>query len=874
MAIQQFDAFGNYTGGYGLADPLETEEERRRRLAKEAGDTLVGKTEVETYADGSQTRKITQEIPAAQPLGQGIQVAGPMDPEVFNRMINAESGGQQFNRQGGVLTSPKGALGLGQVMPSTAAQPGYGVPSIFDLAERRGIAVPSRDQAGAAQLLANPELNREFAQNYANAMNKQFGQQGGVAAYNAGPGRVQSNMAANQGQLNAQALPQETQGYLGKVLGGLRQGASAVANAIIPSAQAATPPAAGPVDPAEARRRAALAQRPPLPGSAGSQAAADQVYQGAAAPATTPAPAQAAPVTAPVSPYSLAAGMPPSQGLRVPGMAAGQTAQPSTRAIDLYQRNQDNPMELFRLRNDETQPQFIRERAGSRAYELMDAEIKRKEGEAQAQQLAAAAASGDRKASLTLAKELQKQEGSWLKFALLGFISPDMAGQEAMKLGFGNVDKPVLLEDGKASIVTYRADGTPIKGINEDGTPMTVKQLAQVAGALGKGVSTSAEVYVDTTTGARYRSGVDSQGKAALLNIQGGAPYRGDPKNLQVQSIGTALAKAEGQEAIKLNYAGPLAYTREGAAFAGKFNAENPGANIGYETQTPGAPLIDFNTGRRVTRNADGTINVTRTPGGTQGGGATTQTQTGGTQGGATTQTQTGGAPGIARPGASTAPAIGQAPRFQEPGFERETPGQFASRKKQYDERAKEEGQVVGKDIGQLRASQGKAEDNADYLITKTTELVNHPGFETSVGAQGASYLFGMLDKPLPPQLGGGDARDWVARFKEVQGQQFLQAIETLRGTGSISEAEGKAAQAAIARMAVSQTEQEFRTAVKDFQDIIKRGVDRNRAKLGQEPKYGTPPASQNQTIPGPAPGQAPAGAGTTSSGNRYRRVQ
>ena len=145
-------------------------------------------------------------------------------------------------------------------------------------------------------------------------------------------------------------------------------------------------------------------------------------------------------------------------------------------------------------------------------------------------------------------------------------------------------------------------------------------------------------------------------------------------------------------------------------------------------------------------------------------------------------------------------------------------------------------------------------------MITKTTELVNHPGFETSVGAQGASYLFGMLDKPLPPQLGGGPARDWVARFKEVQGQQFLQAIESMRGTGSISEAEGKAAQAAIARMSVSQTEQEFRTAVLDFQNIIKQGVDRNRIKLGQEPKYGAPPASQNQSIPGPAPGQtAPA---------------
>ena len=43
-------------------------------------------------------------------------------------MIQAESGGQQFNPQGGVLTSPKGALGVAQVMPETGANPGYGIP--------------------------------------------------------------------------------------------------------------------------------------------------------------------------------------------------------------------------------------------------------------------------------------------------------------------------------------------------------------------------------------------------------------------------------------------------------------------------------------------------------------------------------------------------------------------------------------------------------------------------------------------------------------------------------------------------------------------------------------------------------------------------
>jgi ketosteroid isomerase-like protein len=833
MAIQQFDAFGNYTGGYGLLDDQETEEERRRRLAREASNTLIGKTELETYADGSQTRKITQEIPAAQPVGQGIQVAGPMDPAVFDRMIQAESGGRQFDRQGGVLTSPRGALGVGQVMPATAAQPGYGVPSIFDLAERRGITVPSRDSAGASQLLANPELNREFAQNYATAMSQRFGQQGGVAAYNAGPGRVQSNMQANAGQLNAQALPQETQGYLDRVLGGIRQGASAVANAIIPSAQAATPAAAGPVDPAEQRRRAALAQRPPLPGQAPGTGYGDDSPE--LFPTTPPQAAPTAP-TPPVSPYSLAAGMPAQPGIRVPGMAVGQTAQPSIRAIDRYQQVQDDPMELMRLRRDETQPEFIRERAGNRAYELMDAEIKRKEGEAQAQALAQAAAGGDRRASMTLAKELQKQEGSWLKFALLGFISPDLAGQELMKLGFGSVDKPTLLADGSEGIVTYRADGTPIKGITANGTAMTVKQLAQVARGLGKGVSTSAEVYVDKTTRDRYRSAVDSQGNTALVNIQGGAPFTGDPRNLVVQSIGTALAKAEGQEAIKLNYIGPIAYTREGAEFAGRFNAENPGANIGYQTQTPGAPLVDLNTGQPVTRNADGTITVTRTAPAEQQAPAAAQAAPAATQ---AAPAATQAAPAATQAAPAAQPAATQAPRFREPGFETETPGQFEARKKLYEKQATQN--IETNKPTELQAKKNAAQAKSAFpfvgqirdLIDKSTgsgigAMVDSAGNFFGYSTSGATAIAEIA--PLAAKILSS-----VERFEGPQSDRDVEAYK---------EAAGKLADPKIPP---AQKQAAFRTIV----EILRR----NAPELDWS-KYDSPQSS-----------------GTTSSGNRYRRV-
>ena len=154
-----------------------------------------------------------------------------------------------------------------------------------------------------------------------------------------------------------------------------------------------------------------------------------------------------------------------------------------------------------------------------------------------------------------------------------------------------------------------------------------------------------------------------------------------------------------------------------------------------------------------------------------------------------------------------------------------------------------EAAQEVGTDLGKIKVNQPKTEENADYLITRINELVTHPGFETSVGRKGASYGFGLTTDPI---FAGTDASDWQARFKEVGGQSFLQAIENLRGLGALSNLEGEAATKAIQRMSTSQSEKEFKTAAKDFNEIIQRGVDRNREKLGQAPKYSTPAASES----------------------------
>lgn len=109
---------------------------------------------------------------------------------------------------------------------------------------------------------------------------------------------------------------------------------------------------------------------------------------------------------------------------------------------------------------------------------------------------------------------------------------------------------------------------------------------------------------------------------------------------------------------------------------------------------------------------------------------------------------------------------------------------------------------------------------NAEQMYTQLEELKTHPGLSYAVGK--SSVL---------PIIPGTPAADFKARLDQVQGSQFLQAYETLKGGGQITEVEGKKAEAAIARMARAQTEAEFKSSVDEFQRVIAAGTERAKAK-------------------------------------------
>ena len=99
-----------------------------------------------------------------------------------------------------------------------------------------------------------------------------------------------------------------------------------------------------------------------------------------------------------------------------------------------------------------------------------------------------------------------------------------------------------------------------------------------------------------------------------------------------------------------------------------------------------------------------------------------------------------------------------------------------------------------------------------------------HPGFQDAVGATW---------KPGFRFIPGTDASDFQTYQDQIEGAAFLSAFEALKGGGAISEKEGAKATAAKLRMKLAQSEGEYIKAAREFQDVVRTGVDNARRKFG-----------------------------------------
>jgi len=181
-------------------------------------------------------------------------MANPTDQEFINRIMEAESSGRRYDKNGKLLQGPKTkhgtAKGEMQVLDKTFVDPGFGVE-------------PAKNKS--------PEERARVGRDYAKAMLERYNdKQHAAMAYNWGPGNVDKWLAKGQ----AAPVPKETEDYVVKVTG-----------API-GAQVAKKPAASPFETAAAPAPAAAAGAPKAPASPPVKKVAQ------AAPAPAPAPTE------------------------------------------------------------------------------------------------------------------------------------------------------------------------------------------------------------------------------------------------------------------------------------------------------------------------------------------------------------------------------------------------------------------------------------------------------------------------------------------------------------------------------------------------------------------------------------------------------
>ena len=154
-----------------------------------------------------------------------------------------------------------------------------------------------------------------------------------------------------------------------------------------------------------------------------------------------------------------------------------------------------------------------------------------------------------------------------------------------------------------------------------------------------------------------------------------------------------------------------------------------------------------------------------------------------------------------------------------------------------------------------LNASIGVGRD----MLQTIESIVGRPAGDGQTAVKPDPALAGMLgliQGRLPPRTQA--QADLAAKMDQVSGRAFLEAFDTLKGGGQITEVEGQKATQALARLQRTQSPEAYQEALYEFADIVRRGIARSMNELNVLPEVA------------PAPKGSQAGTGQ-STGGRVR---
>ena len=148
-------------------------------------------------------------------------------------------------------------------------------------------------------------------------------------------------------------------------------------------------------------------------------------------------------------------------------------------------------------------------------------------------------------------------------------------------------------------------------------------------------------------------------------------------------------------------------------------------------------------------------------------------------------------------------------------------------------------GKIEGENAANSAATIDADIAQADEAMGLIDSVVNDPALAS---------ITGMFQGNMPPLTQAGV--DLKVKIDQLQGKAFLQAFESLKGGGAISEREGTAATAAMARLDRAQSTEEYQAALLELKDILAKGVERARVKAGKGAAPAKPDAVPEAGLP------------------------
>lgn len=145
----------------------------------------------------------------------------------------------------------------------------------------------------------------------------------------------------------------------------------------------------------------------------------------------------------------------------------------------------------------------------------------------------------------------------------------------------------------------------------------------------------------------------------------------------------------------------------------------------------------------------------------------------------------------------------------------------------------KEAAEEVGKARGKAQVDLPRAQQSADRMLKHLDGIIKDPNLSSVTGWQA------NFPTVFTPSI------DTEAKITQVQGGTFLQAFESLKGAGAITEKEGEKATVALNRLSqLKQSDKAYLAALKEFRDEVVELLEMAKKKAAAPAKAPAPGAA------------------------------